>query len=77
MGAPVEEASGVAKSAIEALKGSPSCLAAIIFACILALLTYFALRDEQSKMHERSMLLISKCFNYDHESHPHEEGTRR
>lgn len=57
-----EEAGKVATSAIDALKGSPSCLAAILFAVIMAILTYFALRDEQTKMHERQMLMIDRCF---------------
>lgn len=71
-----EDASKVATEAIDALKGSPSCLAAIIFAAIMAVLTYMALRDEQGAMHERQMLLIEKCFDVTHESRPHEEGLR-
>lgn len=57
-----EEAGKVATAAIDGLKGSPSCLAAIIFAAMLAILTYFALRDEETRMHERQMLMIDKCF---------------
>jgi len=56
-----DDAGKVATTTVEALKGSPSCLAAILFACIMALLTYFALRDEETQMHQRQMLLIEKC----------------
>jgi hypothetical protein len=67
-----EEVGKVATSAIEALKASPSCLVAVIFAITMALLTYFSLRDEQAQLHERQMLMISKCFPHEpeHDYHP-------
>lgn len=56
-----EEVSGVAKSAIEALRTSPSCLVAVLFGIAMAILTYLSLRDEETHMHQRQMLLIEKC----------------
>lgn len=68
----IEGAERVATTAIEALKASPSCLVAVLFACVMALLTYFSLRDDEQHSHERSMLMIEKCFAGP-ESHAGEE----
>lgn len=67
-----DDAGKVATTAIEALKGSPSCLAAILFACIMAVLTYLSLRNEQAEMHQRQMLMLDRCFplHEDKDYHP-------
>ena len=52
----------IAKSAVDGLKGNPSCLAAIALAGIFAYLTYLSLTGERAEMHERQMKLIDRCI---------------
>lgn len=52
----------VAKSAVDGLKGNPSCLAAIALAGIFAYLTYLSLSAERAEMHQRQMMLIQHCI---------------
>ena len=52
---------GIVRNVTESLKGSPSCLAAILLAAMFAILTYFALVEERKEGHERMMKLIEVC----------------
>lgn len=56
------EVGKVASSAIDALKGQPACLAAILLAACFAVLTYMSLTNERAEMHQRQMTLIERCF---------------
>lgn len=49
-------------SIADALKGNPSCLAAICLAGIFAVLTYMSLTNERAEMHERAVKMIERCF---------------
>lgn len=60
MGIP-EETGKVATSAIDAMKGSPSCLAAILLAAIMAILTYFALQARDQRSHEEFLAVVNAC----------------
>lgn len=57
-----EQAGKVATSTIDALKGNPACLAAILLAAIMAVLTYFALQAETQRQHERALAMLERCF---------------
>jgi len=46
---------GAVSSVAESMKGSPACLAAILLAGVMAILTYFTLREDQARSHEREM----------------------
>lgn len=49
-------------SVIDAMKSNPSCLAALIFALILAALVYLSFDNYQEEMHARQMAMIERCF---------------
>lgn len=57
-----EEASKTISAVAESMKGSPSCLAAILLAALFAGFTYLSLVAERHEMHERQMALIDKCI---------------
>jgi hypothetical protein len=60
-----QEAGKVATSAIDALKGNPSCLAAIVLTGVFALLVFAALQLNEHRNHERMMAvsqLLQACF---------------
>lgn len=69
-----EEAGKVATSAIEALKGQPSCLAAILLAALFALLTFYGLQKDADRRARTVDVLLTKCIPYveetRRESHP-------
>ena len=46
---------GAVSSVADNMKGSPACLAAVVLAGLMAILTYFTLRDDQNRSHEREM----------------------
>lgn len=60
----VEPLSEVAKSGIDALKTSPSCLVAMLFGLGIGVLTFFAMQSERDRQHEEQMALYSKCFDH-------------
>ena len=60
-----EQASGVAKSAIEGLKTSPSCLAAILLAALFAILVYISAQREAERAQARLEVftrLLDQCM---------------
>ena len=64
MGA-AEEAGSVARTAIEGFKSSPTCLAAIIFAAMMAVLAYFSMQNEEendAQIRVRMADLLSACY---------------
>jgi hypothetical protein len=69
-----EEAGKVATSAIDALKGSPTCLAAILLAALFSVLTFFAYQRDADRRSAAVNLLINRCFDPDHKDYhpPHE-----
>lgn len=53
--------SGMVHSVTEAMKGNPSCLAAIMLAALFGLLNHFSIVGEREEMQERQMALIERC----------------
>lgn len=43
-------------------KGSPTCLAAVVLATIMAALTYFALQNSEIRQANEKMEIIRRCF---------------
>lgn len=57
-----EEAGKVATSTVDALKGNPSCLAAIMLAGIFAVLTYVAFQRDADRRAKTVDLLLERCY---------------
>lgn len=53
----------VAKSAIEGLKTSPSCIAIVILAGGIAYMTFLAMKDQRQLQHEELELALRACPN--------------
>lgn len=66
-----EEAGKVATGAIDALKGSPTCLAAILLAALFSVLTFFAYQHDADRRAAAINLMITRCFDPAHlDYHP-------
>lgn len=53
------------RSTADAMRGNPSCLAAIILAGLFAVLTYFALQREAERSEQRieaTLEIIKRCY---------------
>lgn len=72
----VEEAGKVATSAIDAMKGNPSCLAAIILAALFALLTFYAMQRDADRKAKTVDILLTKCIPYVEELKPESHPMR-
>lgn len=74
MGDLPEEVGKVTTSAIDAMKGSPSCIAAIILAGLFAVLTFYGLQRDADRRAKAVDILLTKCVPYveelKQESHP-------
>lgn len=74
MGDLPEEVGKVTTSAIDAMKGNPSCLAAIILAGLFAGLTFWGLQRDADRRSRTVDVLLTKCIPYveelKQESHP-------
>lgn len=57
-----EEAGKVASGVVDALKSSPSCLAAILMAALFASMVFFSAKDRDRQFHERQLALMQACF---------------
>jgi len=58
-----QEAGNVVKTVTEGFRGNPSCLAAILLAAMMAVLTYMSFSVDKRQSHERFMLVLHQCFN--------------
>lgn len=56
-----EETGKTISNVADALRGNPSCLAAILLAAMFAVLTYLSLVGEREDMQRRQMALIDRC----------------
>lgn len=52
----------VAGSVVDALKGNPACLAAIVLSALFAVLLYFHLDGQEKRQHERALAMLQYCF---------------
>lgn len=51
----------VAKTAIEGMKTSPSCIAIVVLAGGIAYMTFLAMKDQRALQHEELMLALRAC----------------
>jgi hypothetical protein len=58
----IEPATDLAKSAIDALKGNPLCLAAIVLAGLSTGVLYLAMEREADRKSRTADVIIERCF---------------
>lgn len=58
----MSEVGSTTRSAIEAFKGNPACLAAVLLAAMFAVLTYAAMQRSEQRNHEARMAMLERCF---------------
>ncbi len=68
MSDPVSEAGKVAGSAVDALRGSPTCLAVIILAAFFGALTFFAYQRDADRRSKTTDVLLERCYAPLHEN---------
>ena len=56
-----EQAGGIVQSITEGLKQNPSCLAAVLLAAMMALLTFYAQQEQAQRSHDQFMAALQVC----------------
>ena len=57
-----EQVGGVAKSAIENLRGSPNCMVALLLVALMAILTFLHMQKESDRLQVRQMAMLERCY---------------